>query len=683
MKQIVVKKMTISNFKGIERFEAHFNQITNIYADNGKGKTSLFDAFLWLFFGKDSEGKSTFEIKRLDKQGQFIPKLNSEVEAIIVVDGIEIAAKKVLQQKWTKRRGSNHEEYAGDENVYFWNDVPLKESDFKLKVSQYITNEQLFMLISNPFYFNSLKWEDRRKMLTSIAPDITNAFVLDKLIGVYGVDSIKPLSDAFSQNKSIAEYAQQISASIKKTKDQLTDLPARIEEAKRSINLSIDFVALKKSANAITNEIQRIDELIGNVTKQNEEKTKAYNEAFATYQKLYQEHQNSLFGKKNKLQSLYNSIANQSRSAATELEQQIQSKNFAFTNLQNTLKNYRAEIERISAEVTGKNEQICQLRNEWLAINAQEFVFDENSCICPTCQQQLPLETINESKETLLGNFNQEKQKKLSENVKAGLTLKDEINALQQRIDKGKVEISAKENEIQIITNEIEKLNEQLNIAKQNVDVLFTSMLQNNIEYQTLLSEISTQEAVVINQPQSENADNQSMAASISQKQQLNIQLQEINRELAKESFNEQQQKRVNELVNMEEKLLQEQNQLEAIDFIITQFNKTKIEAIEESINGLFKYVKFKMFKQQVNGGEAPTCETMINSNGSLVTYTSANNAGRVNAGLDIINAFSIANQISAPVFIDNRESVTAIQNMTSQIINLYVSPTDKELRVL
>jgi exonuclease SbcC len=179
--RIYLKKLTITNFKGIPHFEVAFNHITNIFGENGTGKTTIFDAFLWLFFSKNTEGKSDFEAKRLDEKNKFIKDLEAEVSAILHIDGQEICVKKVLRQKWVKRRGELNSNYNGDENIYYWNDVPLKESEFKTKIKA-IIDENLFRLITNPFYFNSLNWKERRNILIDIAGNISNSEVFDKLL---------------------------------------------------------------------------------------------------------------------------------------------------------------------------------------------------------------------------------------------------------------------------------------------------------------------------------------------------------------------------------------------------------------------------------------------------------------------------------------------------------------------
>ncbi|RYG55303.1 hypothetical protein EON80_30830, partial [bacterium] len=64
--KIVLKALTLINFKGARSRTIDFSEVTNIYGDNATGKTTIKDAFCWLFFGKDSTDRKDFEIKTLD-----------------------------------------------------------------------------------------------------------------------------------------------------------------------------------------------------------------------------------------------------------------------------------------------------------------------------------------------------------------------------------------------------------------------------------------------------------------------------------------------------------------------------------------------------------------------------------------------------------------------------------------
>ena len=67
---------------------------------------------------------------------------------------------------------------------------------------------------------------------------------------------------------------------------------------------------------------------------------------------------------------------------------------------------------------------------------------------------------------------------------------------------------------------------------------------------------------------------------------------------------------------------------------------------------------------------------------GRMVPFTFANNAARINAGLEIIDTLSKHWNLAMPVFIDNAESVTRLLKMDTQVIRLVVSEPDKKLRL-
>ena len=134
--------------------------------------------------------------------------------------------------------------------------------------------------------------------------------------------------------------------------------------------------------------------------------------------------------------------------------------------------------------------------------------------------------------------------------------------------------------------------------------------------------------------------------------------------------------KKVEELEKRERNLSIELADLEKTEITAEEFTKAKIEMVSDRVNSLFSYVDWKMYETQVNGGEKEICECTVDG----VPYGTLNTAKKVNAGLDIINAFSKIYNLYAPIWIDNRESVTEILPTESQIINLIVSPENKSL---
>ena len=179
--EIKLLNLKLKNFKGIKDLEINFNcQNTNIYGANATGKTTIFDAFKWLFFDKDSSDRKDFNIKTLDSNNKPIHFLEHEVEAILVIDGVDMTFKKVFQEKWVKKRGQTEQEFSGHETNYWIDEVPVKKKDYEEKINSLIP-ESLFKLITDPSYFNNqLKWSERRELLINISgANISDEEILD------------------------------------------------------------------------------------------------------------------------------------------------------------------------------------------------------------------------------------------------------------------------------------------------------------------------------------------------------------------------------------------------------------------------------------------------------------------------------------------------------------------------
>ena len=145
----------------------------------------------------------------------------------------------------------------------------------------------------------------------------------------------------------------------------------------------------------------------------------------------------------------------------------------------------------------------------------------------------------------------------------------------------------------------------------------------------------------------------------------------------------ETQRKRIAELEAREKDLSCQYEELEKGLYLCDLFIKAKVDMLTERINSKFKSVRFRLFQEQVNGGVKDDCEVLVpTAEGVLVPYTFANNAARINAGLEIIGALSAHWGLTMPVFIDNAESITHITSLPSQVVRLVVSEADSRLRL-
>ena len=154
--------------------------------------------------------------------------------------------------------------------------------------------------------------------------------------------------------------------------------------------------------------------------------------------------------------------------------------------------------------------------------------------------------------------------------------------------------------------------------------------------------------------------------------------LDRLSGELSKKAALEYAAKRMDELREQAAAASDELNKLDGILFLCEEFTRYKVKFIEESINRRFSMVRFRLFREQINGGLEDCCDVTVDG----VPFGEGLNTGaRFNAGIDIINTLSRHYGAQVPLFVDNAESVTPLAQADTQVIRLVVSEADKELR--
>lgn len=669
---IALLKLVLINFKGIRDLTIFFKHITGIWGANEAGKTTIPDAFLWLLFGKDSTGRSDFQVKTLDSRGKEIPKIEHEVTAEMEVNGERVALRRVLKEKWTKKRGSAESEFTGNETLYFWNDVPLKESEYQKKIDDMI-KEGLFKLITSPFYFNSLKWQQRREALMRMAGEITN----DEIAG--GDTAFQDLIKSLGK-KTIEEYKKEIAAKKKLLKDSLETIPTRIDEANRSLPDAVDYAAIEKQLKELEEQLRVIDAGLQNEAEAAKEANRIIADKIRDRGNL-----------QSQVQQVEINIRTKLNGARTDRGFEIAKKKQELRLLQDESQNNELLKTRTAASIENLEKERQELRDKWESVSMElfefkdEFKFDDNQCVCPTCKQRLPADAIESSRATLEKNFNDNKAKleadfntskvnRIKTITDRGTAIADEIKQHQAKLDSKNV-VDNNQQKIADLQSEIATLESTHNSLNESEASQITTAIATSTDIIDLNKKSANLQAEI---DALQKPDNKTTEELKERKANLTGHITQCNKELANKAQIERIKLRIADLEKEEKSLAQQIADLEGAEFTIQQFTRAKIDALEARINGKFKHVKFKMFDEQINGAEVETCETTYKG----VPFSELNTAGKIWAGIDIINAMSTHYNVLAPIFLDNRESVTAIPDTDAQIINLIVSPADKKLRV-
>jgi DNA repair exonuclease SbcCD ATPase subunit len=643
-------KLRLNNFKGIRSFEldAQGNNIA-VYGDNATGKTTLFDAFLWLLFDKDSQNKKDFDIKTLDENGKAYSGLNHEVEGAFEVKGKRLILKKVYTEKWTKKRGSVKPEFTGHTTEYYLDGVPVSKGEYTSRIDE-ISKEDIFKLLTSPSYFNEqLHWQERRKILLQICGDVSDEDVIGSN------PKLAKLPDIL-QGRKLDDHRKVITSKRAEINRELEKIPVRIDEAMKSLpditDIDADMVTIqiskyKEKQSDKMQEISRIQSG-GEIA----EKTRELRELEAQALDL-----------KNKLRS-------KTEQAIAEKNRQLSQTNDRINDIESQIKRLNRDIEANQQDIAAKEKKAALLRERWHQVNDKQFELcqDKN---CPTCGQFLPEEQLEEAREKALAQFNLDKAETLEKISVEGKEVKSEINILLAEKIKAEDRLKDIDADLTIANKEAQNIRLEINQLQTELEAVSNSPeIRKNAEAIAKLQK-------VIADLQSGKSDEIVKARNIIV--DLDISISELEKSLAQIALYKRTQERIEELKAQEKQLATEYEKLEGELYLTEEFIRTKVKFLEKKINDRFKMARFKLFDVQVNGGIQEVCETLYNG----VPYsTGLNNAARINVGLDIINTLSEYYGFSAPIFVDNREAVTKLIETKGQVISLVVSELDKKLRV-
>lgn len=632
--QIVLKKISLKNFKGTKDLTIDFTKNTNIYGENGTGKTTIFDAFTWVLFGKDSQGAKDFDLKTKDKQGNFISKIEHSVEATLEVDSEEIVLKSILKEKWTTKRGNTEPVFSGNETTYFVNDVPMKQEEYRKKINS-IVDEEIFKLITNPSYFEGLKWQDKRNILMNLVDGQTD----EELAGKIGFENLAEILSS----KTLEEYKKEIAAKKKKIKAELDAIPTRIDEVVKNTPEEENWEELEKEKAQIGDKLKhKVDEII---------KAEMPSEKEVQHTERVNGIKNEMLKLKSKLEAEYHDKKSGALKYVRELELQL-------SEVQSKIKSYDSKVISCEREIKESESLMEKLREQICSI--KDRVFDENDKICPSCGRPYESDKVEEMKE----RFEISRQEEFAKLNERGKSLKAGVNSLQNMIDENKI-LRAEQTSLE------SELSDKLKNARVELESIAEVNIYENEDYKKLESELESLKAVTFEKADIEQIEKE--------KEELDDYLIELNKRLSAKELIDRSAKRIDELNEEQRSYSQKKADLEKIEFDIESFTKAKIEDIEAQVNKKFKFVRFKMFETQINGAEVECCRTLVEG---VTSGNSLNTGATIRAGVEIINTLSEYYKIYAPIFIDNRESITESISSDSQIVSLIVSENDKKLRV-
>jgi DNA repair exonuclease SbcCD ATPase subunit len=632
MKELTLSRLSLKNFKGIKKFVfSPMGVNATALGDNATGKTTLIDSFTWLLFNSDSQGKTAFQLKPVDQDGQEIHNLETEVEGILDINNKPVTLKKRFYEKYTKKRGQAMAEFTGHTTDHFIDDVPAKKGEFDSKVAE-ILDMNAFKLVTNPMEFNQLHWTGRRQILLEMCGDVTDQDVIDS-------DSKLSTLAGILGKSSIDDHKKKIMAKKREINRELEQIPVRISENQEQAKHAVKTDPKEKTR--LEKKLEEQKEALRALVS---------NEALS----LKRVRLNEINGE---IQKIKNEADQKQAGARKPILDQIAKMEAERRELAGIIQDAQFHITQDEKRNAISKDAIEKVRERWYAEDKKQPAGDNT---CPTCGQDLPADQVQDT----IRIFNKMKSDRLEKISAEGKELKTNISQREKDININKVSIDTNQKLIVNIDKAINAKKAELEkvYVPVNADALDKERDAVEMEIKAIMNGSSIQE--------------QTARERISEAQ---ANLDAWNQLNAEYKAAESARARIAELENQEKILAAEFERLESELFLIEKFIISKVEMLESRINGMFKLARFKLFETQINEGIKECCEILFDG----VPFNSGlNNAARINVGLDIISILSEHYGFKAPVWIDNKESINEIIPMDCQVISLVVS-RDQELTVM
>lgn len=644
--------LTLENFKGIKAFTLDATgQNVDVYGSNGCGKSTLFDAFTWLLFGKNSHDEKDFGIKTLDEKGEVIPRIDHQVTAVIEHDGRQIELTRTYKEKWRKQRGAAEAVMVGNTTEYAYGPVgaatPISAGEYAKAINGLI-DEKIFKLITDPLYFNErLSWQERRQLLMQLCGDVTTEEIVKDNADLEEVLDLAVGRDMETTKKGVR-------AAIRATNKEKDEIGPRIDECRKGlvdINLAslddarIDIKTIPEKIEALRQEKMAKSAMDQKVKAQEELATiKAKIVAMKSAREtVYQERMRDLMNKEMEAQK--------SASEQKEICDGFWAQHAAFRN----------EIARI-------NEGLEALRNRFREVFSSVYTKMPIDTICPTCGQSLPPESIEKAKAAMEEDETDFKRQKA-----------ELLKKIREEGKAKKADLEAKQKDLTALEMKAKAADEDLVIRRDFRDEFATRAKLLKVAPPTEEEVRLIQQAMDLKAHMDQPQKDPTLAQYDQEIETLTAKLDAAKAIIAAADRNNQLNARIGELLKEEKTLSMHLIDLERQLYLCEQFVREKTDRLSAKLEEKIPNVNFIMFRPNVtNEGIEECCETSYHG----VPYKDLNTGARINVGLEIIKALADEYHVTAPIFIDNAESVVKLVDMPSQLIRLIVSENDKTLRV-
>lgn len=627
MKELLLKELTLSNWKGQNR-KVNFNtDKTIISAENGAGKTSLYNALVWLFTSyTDAVNNKNHEL--YDNTQPITEKTpEASVKALISIDGIEYTIERRAKANFNLNKETGlYEKASSDSYTILLDNIETSASNFYKFVKENIGDTDLLLYALVGERFANLAIDDKKKA-RKVLEMISGEVKYSDFTGDYSV--IKEDIDKYSIEQLKERYKNQIkplNVRIDEIETCISQYEAEIAEYKQ-----VDYNNLLNTIDGKTKEIEEIDKQILGYSDIYAPIQQKRGEIMAQVSKLSLE----LSDKKNKhnqkeQEKLFN--LNIKIKEVDSENKSICSKN----DENDRIYQYKCkELKLIQENLKTLNEQREKLLKQRDEIKSRVFQADK----CAYCGQELPFELLEELKE----KFNENKKKELESVIENGKAIRKNIELYEQKL-------TSLQNDVNIGVTKLPLIDKRELEEQYNQELAKIIKFEDTEEYRDAIKEIND---LKLSMPEIKTFDTSDL---VSKKYILMTEIKELSRKYGMKEVIERLKKNIEQLNEERKNVCIEIALIQGLLAKLVEYEEEKAAIVSDRINKKLIGCKVVMYSRQKNGDLIPDCVIVDDKN---VKYSTINNSNRIKICLSLQTLFSEHFGIKLPVFVDEASIFT------------------------
>ncbi|MDY5968628.1 MAG: ATP-binding protein [Bacteroidales bacterium] len=650
MKKVVMKRLTLQNFKNFRQQTFDFGaDETTVSGRNASGKTTMFDAFCWLWTGADSQGRTTFDIKTRGADGEPMHKAEHSVEGVFDIDGTELTLRRIYKEKWGRVPGSEEEVLMSHETTYEINSRKVRTKTKFEQVIGEIVPKQWFRLLTCEGAFFEQSDDAQKNILYQFAQGVDDAAVASS------DERFAALIEALG-DKSMEVEHKEILDTKRKVKGELEKIPGRIATAQDVCPEDKDWVAIADERDRLVAEREQVRKAMMDKS-----------EAYRLRQQVFMDRQAEISKIEADLMEFRNKaklMARESRRTALDAVAEAKGK---LANVQHQIKDAEWKIGIDEGYIKDTKERMDKLMADYEAKEAEQFTYDDKALVCPTCHRPYDAADADAMIDTWRGNWQSAKANALEKIMQEGKSLNQTLESKEQAVAKQRELLDALKADEANIEAEIKRLEASVPAEQQVVE---TEAEKN------LVAKIAAAKAQL--EADKANAGTNADDGNTDRLNELDASISQLDRDLSQRDTFNRCWEEIQRLQGQQTEYNKQLAELERKETDITDFIKTKDRMALDAINSHFRIARFSFTDQRLNGNEKIACNcTDIHG----VPYGSVNAAMRVNMGIDVINAISELAGVRMPLFVDNAESVNQVLDSEAQRILMSVTTDDLKVQ--